>query len=101
VLAVLCATSVVLGWYQGYTRASANLTCRLFTTLTLLIGRNVVSRLFTPAPMLETLVRLAVVAFVVVVACGLALGLVGRLTTSAYLAADVTFLLATLFSPRP
>jgi hypothetical protein len=98
-LAVAAAANLVLGWRSGYHALGAYLAFWCLASIVLTTSWNVVSRLFRSASRAEAGVRIAVVAFAIVVFCGLVLGALGQLTIRGYFAAESALLCASWLLP--
>src|SRR5579864_7239984 len=97
---VVCAANLVLGWRWGYHALGAYLGFWCLAFLVLTTSWNVVSRLFRSASRAEAAVRVAVVAFAIIVLCGLALGSLGQLTVRGYFVAEAALWCASWLLPE-
>jgi hypothetical protein len=95
--ALLCTINAVLGWYLGYQAVGAYVGFWLLAALAVLTASSVTRRAFPPAGQADTIIRIAVLSFAVIVLCGLALGSSGRLALTPYLVLEAALLGSSMF----
>jgi hypothetical protein len=99
--AVLCTTNAALGWYLGYHAVGAYVGFWLLAALAVLTASNVTQRVFPPAGLADTVIRIGVLSFATIVLCGLVLGSLGRLALTPYVVLEAALLGASMFwEPR-
>jgi 4-amino-4-deoxy-L-arabinose transferase-like glycosyltransferase len=85
-VAVLCATNLVIGWSLDYRSAGAHAVFWAFAALTAVPAWTLARILLDPAGTLDLAIASSVLAFALIVVCGLTLGALGWLTLGAYAA---------------
>ena len=99
-MAVVVAANLAIGWSWGYRTIGPYLGFWLLAGLTFVTARVVTDRVFRPTGTLNFAVSSGIVAFAIVVLCGLLLGVAPRLTLASYLLGQTTLLVAATLLPR-
>jgi hypothetical protein len=94
-------TFAILGVLQSYREPSAYVAFALLVGLTFVTAWTLVSRWFAPATLGESIVRVSIVAFAIIVATELVLGALGLLTLAYGLALQTAVCVAATVSFRP
>src|SRR5712692_1676339 len=95
--AVLCTINAALGWYLGYQTVGVYAGFWLLAALAVLTASTVAYRAYPPAGLADTLIRITVISFAVIVLCGLVLGSSGRLALTPYLVLEAALLGSSMF----
>src|SRR6266851_5503103 len=99
--ALLCTINAALGWYLGYQAVGAYVGFWLLAALAVMTASSVTHRAFPPAGQADTIIRITVLSFAVVVLCGLVLGGSGLLALTPYLVLEAALLGSSMFlEPR-
>src|SRR6202171_2742626 len=100
-VAVLGTINAALGWYLGYQTVGVYVGFWLLAALAVLTASNVAHRAFPPADPADTLIRITVLSFAIIVLCGLVLGSSGRLALMPYLVLEAALLGSSMFLEPP
>jgi len=98
-IVILGITLVLCGWLQGYRDTAAYATFALLVGLAVVTAKTIDSRLFAADG--PSIVRVAVMAFAIVVVTGLVLGAAGRLTRTFVAVFQLTLAAVSLLFRRP
>ena len=90
-------TAIALGWPLGYRSVSEYLTFALLGASVALTAWHITRHFFTWQGVADAFVRVGVVAFAIIVACGLVLGGLGYLTLTMFCVLGVAALAASAF----
>src|SRR5439155_22535518 len=94
---LVCGGAIGLfGWRDGYREIDAYLLFAILAGFAGLTAWNLVTAFFSPAQFTESVVRTAVIAFALIVACTLILGAVGRLTVGSFITLEAIAWLVSL-----
>ena len=82
--ALLALTNLGVGWYLGYRSVGAYLLFWASGALVALTAVRLVRRVFPPGALSDTLIRVAIVSFAIIVLSGLVRGSAGLLSPMAW-----------------
>jgi len=99
--AVLALTNLGVGWYLGYRSIGAHLLFLASAALVALTAVRLVRRVFPAGALSDTLIRVGIVSFAIIVLSGLVLGSAGLLSPRAYLVVFLALLALSRLTSAP